>query len=294
MKLPDFTLDSALNELRRRMGADKLGNFTTEYRPDALTMEELERLAQEGIEVSFEEITRLKDGTLGYKNSRVLVHIRDVATYGGQFELPKFHVAYCGTLEKMKEANRFERYVVANREDGKFQINKIDNARKRSSSWEQLNVCQNCLNALRFDDFSYSLPRRTRKEIVNNFAIARFFERYPKSLHLRRPQHDYTTAPINEYSPGFSETATRYKTDKNWKCEKCDLTFSDPSERQFLHVHHINAQKYDDDPKNHRALCFGCHANEFQHTHMKNTDQYKEFLGRHGQRWSAALAKNRR
>src|SRR5262249_9162484 len=154
-----------------------------------------------GIDVSFEEITRLEDGTLGYKDSRVLVYIRDVALYGGQFELSKFHVAYCRTLERMGEGNRFERYVVATRDDGNFKINKISSGRRRSSSWEKLDICQNCLDELGFDNFSYSLPRGNRKRIVNDFTIARFFDVYPKSFHVRRPQYDYITAPLNDYDP---------------------------------------------------------------------------------------------
>jgi len=275
------------------MGAEQIGDFSTDYRPDTLTLDELERLSQHGIEVSFDEITRLDDGTLGYKDSRVLVYIRDVSTYGGQVELPKFHAAYCSTLEKMKESNRFERYVVATREDGSFQINKIENGRKRGSSWESLTICQNCLNALSFDSFSYRLQSKRRREIVRDFTIARFFEQFPKTLHLRRPRHDYISAPVNEYSPGFSEAAKGYKAQRDWKCDKCGLDFSGPTERRFLHVHHKNGLKYDDTPDNWRALCLGCHAEEPQHTHMTRPDNFKEFQKKYEHLRSAAL-RNRR
>jgi hypothetical protein len=100
MKLPDFTDNPKLVALRRAMGAEAPGNFLPNFRPNILTKEELEQLVAGGIEVYFDEITELEDGTLGYKNSRVLVYIRDVPTYGGDFTLPKFHVAFCSTPRK--------------------------------------------------------------------------------------------------------------------------------------------------------------------------------------------------
>jgi hypothetical protein len=288
MKLPDFTDDPGLNALRRAMGATEEGNFTTQYRPNALTLEELEILSRDGIEVSIDEISRLDDGTLGYKDSRVLVYIRDVPVYGNDFKLPKFHVAYCSTLENMKLKNRFGRYVVFTRENGKFPINKIENGKMRDRSEERLDVCQNCLNALNFDSFAFSIPRSRRQAIVRNFTIQRFFEIFPKSFHIHRPEHDHITAPINEYSSGFSEAARNYKTDVGWQCQKCGLDFADPADRKFLHVHHQNALKYDDNKENFRALCIGCHAEESQHAHMKSLTDYKEFLKRFGGRWSRA------
>lgn len=271
------------------MGAEAPGNFSPTYRPDALTTEELDRLGREGIEVSFEEITPLEDGTLGYKNSRVLVYIRDVSSYGGQFELPKFHVSYCRKLREMKENNRIERYVVATKEDGTFPINKIDRGRKAGSYTPKLNVCQHCLNKLHFDNFELGLNKQTRITIVHEFTISRFFELYPKSLHIVQPTYSDVTAPVNEYSPGFSEAASNYKHNQFWKCEKCNLDFSNGSDRRFLHVHHLNGQKYDDNRLNHRALCFGCHAEQPYHGHMKRTDAYKDFLRLYGRRWTAAV-----
>jgi len=281
MKLPDFTSDPGLCALRKAMGADELGEFSTRYRPNALTVEELERLGQEGIDVAFEEIVRLKDGTLGYKDSRVLVYIRDVARYGGQFELPKFHVAYCDTLEKMRERNRFERYVVATREDGTFKINKIDPGKRISSSWERLNVCKNCLNKLSFDGFSYSLSQTAKNAVVQRFTISRFFELYPKSLHIRRPQHDYSAAPVNDYDPDFEQIATQLKSRRAWKCDRCHLDLSHIRERQFLHVHHKNGLKSDNRLENLEALCLNCHSKEFQHAHMRRTQEFQEFSRRY-------------
>ena len=72
MILPDFTDDPALIALRHLMGAEAPGLFSPIYRPNTLTFEELEQLATDGKDVSIDDVAVLEDGTLSYKDSRVL------------------------------------------------------------------------------------------------------------------------------------------------------------------------------------------------------------------------------
>jgi hypothetical protein len=186
MKLRDFANDPELNRLRRTMRAAKEGTYVIHFQPSTLTDDEIKRLENEGIDVSAGDIRRLEDGTLGYKNSRVLVYTREVAIYGGRFSLPKFHVAHCSTLYNMMTEDQFERYVVSTRERGDFLINKIDRG-GRIASMEQLSVCQNCLNMVHFDNFSFSLSWPARKTLIKEFEPARFFAQFPKPLDACHP-----------------------------------------------------------------------------------------------------------
>ncbi len=276
MKLPDFTNSDDLNALRSAMGATELGTFSINHKPGGLTLAELEILSNQGIDVSIDEIVRLPDGTLGYKDSRVLVYIRDVPLYGDRFSLPKFHVAFCRTLGSMKANNRFGRYVVATRKDGHFTIHKITGNRTARSS-EKLNVCQNCLSFLKYNGFDDTLRRSERKQIVNVFSIDEFFATYPKSFHLAEPKYDDMSAPINIYNEGFAEVGRNLKTKRGLICEKCRLEVPS-AHSQFIETHHKDATKYNDDPDNLRLLCLRCHADEFNHGHMKNTPRYKKFI----------------
>src|SRR6266446_9962135 len=123
MRLPDFTDDADLLTLRRSMGAYAPGSFSSNYRPDKLTLAELEQLATDGKDVSIDDVVVLEDGTLSYKDACVLVYIRDFSQDGARRWVPRFHVADCITLQQQRQRNRFGHYVVATRDDGCFQVN---------------------------------------------------------------------------------------------------------------------------------------------------------------------------
>src|SRR5258708_16100854 len=157
MKLPDFDVDAELNALRMAMGA-KLRDYSAAPSSDVLTIEEIERLAGEGIESPLDDVRVLNDGTHVYKGRRVVVYIRDVAEYGTRVSMPKYHLAMCDTLNKMIAEGRYKkRYVVATRDDGKFSIQKIrgDTPIKRD---ESLDVSHPFLPHLRFKPFHLLYP----------------------------------------------------------------------------------------------------------------------------------------
>jgi hypothetical protein len=110
MKLPDFSIDAQLNSLRERLRAPLRA-----YEPAAvsggLTIEEIESLAREGLDIPLQDVSVLDDGTLIYKNRRVVLYIRDVKQYrqSEPDELSRFHVANCKKLEEMRANTRIER-----------------------------------------------------------------------------------------------------------------------------------------------------------------------------------------
>ncbi len=281
MKLPDFTKSAELTALKVRMGirADHLVSFSATASAARLSEDELDRLTSGiGIDVSFEEIVVLDDGTLAYKGRRVLLYIRDVSHYGRREGLPKYHLANCNVLQDARRSGRFgRRYVIANRIDGKFQINMLSGGRAAASS-ERLNVCQVCLSALRIDGFSFQIQQQERRRRVEVFRPQKFFDLYPIDLHIQLPQYDANEAPINKYSDGFREVSAKFRASTNWNCQACGVDLSSSSLRKFLHTHHRNGDKSDDAQTNLRALCIECHAKEPEHSHIKNSPQYREFL----------------
>src|SRR6476661_7836031 len=100
MKLPNFLLSDDLNHLKIAMGIarNKFGNLRAiEVRRDGATRDEIRRLAEDGLEVDKEDVVPLPDGTLSYKDRRVLLYIRDISQYGGNYSEPRFHFSNCTT-----------------------------------------------------------------------------------------------------------------------------------------------------------------------------------------------------
>ena len=279
MKLPDFTTDDRLNSLRGAMHAE-LRSYRPAPRAKALTADEIERLAGEGIEVPIENVQVLNDGTHFYKGRRVIVYIRDASEFSGRISLPKFHVAMCDTLERMISEGRYKkRYVVATRDDGLFRIHRVQNGKAYRASDEPLRVCQHCLQELDYKGFSLHLKKPTRQTRVETFSIKEFFSEYGKSCVWAMPQFDSDNAPANVYSPHFYRIAKTIKEQRGYRCENpnCRIDLSAPQNRKYLHAHHIDADKSDNHPTNIRLLCIRCHANEFQHSHLRESPDYNAF-----------------
>jgi len=282
MKLPDFFEFKPLNSIKAKMGIPQnvYGNLTVSIDPARLTRLELEKLAsQDGLDISLDELTTLPDGTLAYKDSRVILYIRDVTIMSGRETQPRFHLANCQTLRQMRENNRFERYVVKAEMSKNFSLNII-----RDKNIEpqlcQLDVCQNCLDMLTFDGFKMAWQQEERHRAVRQFEVNHFFEKYPKSLHTTHPKNTSITAPLNTYAGYFKKTSLDLRNKLGWICQHCKADFSAPSERKWLHVHHKNGLKHDNDRSNLVVLCISCHAEQPFHGHMRNSPSYKKFITR--------------
>jgi hypothetical protein len=280
MTLPDFIEFEPLNRLRRLMNASLPEGFSSGYVINRLTHNELDK-ALEGIEgVTVEDINDievLSDGTLGYKDHRVLLCIRDKWVLPQQ-NLPKFHVADCRTLKRMRAGGLYGRYVVTQRTDGRFKMNFLHGNGNAQSEICELEVCRDCLDFLSYKGYSHTDHKRHK--VYSSFSLSEYFTAYPKNLITTLPTHTDDTAPLNQYGIGFGETSTRYRAEHGWTCEneKCGVDLSDPSHRKYLHTHHLNAQKYDDRRENHKALCIACHAEEPMHAHLKNSPDYQAFI----------------
>ena len=268
------------------MGA-KLQSFTPRNVWDRLTVEELERLGREGIEIPLDQVRVLDDGTLAYKNQRVVLYIRDVKQYRhsepSEQDLPRFHVADCDKLQEMRANNRYERYVVATRDTGLFTINlKAQGSQRYVQSDRRLSVCQYCLGRLDWDGFSRfryqrdrNRSRNQRREIVSLFSLERYFAKFGKTFIGAMPPHTEETAPLNDYNEDFAKVAERIKRKRGYCCDNCRVNLE--NHRRFLHAHHKNGIQSDDRDDNIAILCILHHAEQPNHDHMKQLPEYREF-----------------
>ncbi|EFD1685532.1 HNH endonuclease, partial [Escherichia coli] len=115
-------------------------------------------------------------GLISYHGRQVLLYIRDHsgcydATIVDGKKGKRYHIAWCRTLDEMRQKNRFERYHATNRIDGLFEI---DDGSGRSQDAD-LRVCMNCLERL---NYKGSVDRQKRRENFNSFSLNDFFSDY--------------------------------------------------------------------------------------------------------------------
>lgn len=285
MKLPDFRLHAGLNAVRDAMGAYEILDIRSVVVQPGFSENDFRTRVRrrEGVEIKdLAELGVLPDNTLVKDGVRVLLHIRDVASYSfNRYKtLPRFHVSNCETLQEMRRKNRSERYVIAADDSGEFLINIVGKEGIEDSSYRKLDVCQFCLGQLGFEGFNHELPRDVRARLVSSFTLKKFFHLWPRDLVGTDGHQLSGSAPLNEYSGNFGEFAIAAKERAKWRCENvgCGMDLSESSRRRFLHVHHKNSVKYDNRADNLQVLCIGCHAEQPFHSHIKSLPEYGAFM----------------
>ncbi|NLS54553.1 HNH endonuclease [Hafnia alvei] len=276
-KLPNFLSWPSLDILRHKMAAPLTDNFMLV--PVYSEISIVDQLNTGGVEIDLDEISVHEDGTLLYRGYRGLLHIRDITSISGETRMPRYHLAYCQTLEKMKKNSRFDRYVVAQTTSGEFKVNIVD--REVTSQNVRLNVCQNCLDRIHWKGFSIQgMSRAERQNRVDSFSLPEFFREYPRDLIGAKPLHTSATAPLNDYSQNWTKLSKEIRQQRGYQCECCGESFRQDKSR-FLHVHHRNGLKNDNRNVNLAVLCIACHAQQPQHGHLKAHPDYKLFMTRH-------------
>ena len=191
----------------------------------------------------------------------------------------KFRHYIFGVKSASGTAMAGEPTVACNETSGQFQLNIMvrggDNPIARD-----LSVCRHCLEGMPYKNYSRASSPAVKQKAVDSFSRADFFEQYPKSCLDEYPKHDWKTAPINAYPPGFGEVSRHYRQLAGFRCQEasCGVDLSAREHRWFLETHHKNGQKDDNSAANLIPLCVYCHANQFQHSQVKNTPKYKKFL----------------
>ena len=253
MRLPDFADDSELNSLREQMGAAEEGdlNLTASNRP--LSAPQLEQLTTDGIDIpSLAEVRALGDGTLAYRNQRVLVYVRDSALPGPQHAAseehwPRFHVAHCERLRALRASRSSLRYVVS----AETQLQR-----------KHLRVCQDCLGELQYAG------------VAHTFSVEKFYHLWPRELPESVASH---AVLLDDFGGDFGDHAAEAMALAHYRCTKCGIDLSAPELRRFLHVHHKDIVKIDNPLSELVVLCIGCHANQSGHGLMRALLDFSEF-----------------
>lgn len=233
----------------------------------------------ETIEISGITITpsdknfRVENNELYFKNTKVLLYIRDQAMYGQPEDILKnyksgykFHLSWCKTLQSMFNSGKYEKYVVSTRQDDVLLVRAIGSNNKVYESEQKLHVCRYCLSTLNYKGYRYA-TKAQKDKIYNEFLLKEFFnvQNSDYSFH-DMPKHDEYSAKTNIYPDNWEHVSELHRKLCHYQCERCGKDCS--HDHKLLHVHHINGNKQDLRQTNLIALCRECHIQE--HPHMRN------------------------
>jgi HNH endonuclease len=272
MKIINFNNFLPFKKIREKL--EILDDYKPNFEGTKAIMEAMkwEEIKTKGLDISIDELLEADDGTLEHKDypgQKMIVYIRD---YNGFYNsTPKFHISWCSTLKSMTESGRYSRYVVSQRNDGFFTLNKMLNGKSEGTQEKKLDVCKNCLNKLNYDKYSMR-DFKGKNSVVEDFKVKEFLEKYNTNIILK-PEHNNETQPLNKYPKNWNEVSHNYRKSKNWVCENCGKNMT--SNKRDLHVHHIDGNKFNLKPSNLEAVCLDCHKEKPMHGHMRTNSMFR-------------------
>ena len=149
MELMDFTEFEPFNDLRRKMGTDRLGYFELFDPAIHLTGSERSELENVGRLVKPNELRILPDKTLAIKNSRVLAYNPDESWYRNHRQYPTYHVAFCSQLEELIKQQPEQDLLATTRIDQDYELVRIRPSGEVTMVSHGFVVCKHCLHSLR-------------------------------------------------------------------------------------------------------------------------------------------------
>ncbi len=258
---------SALWRLADDLGASRTRLALEESAPVELIDEQLEK----GIEVTLKDLQNI-GGFPTVQGRHVLLYIPDqgsniISVINGNKDAgKKFHIAYCSTLENMRERGRFERYIATTRVDGKFHVHGVDQNRQHYEKKDaELYVCQICLKML---NYRQARVENSARRLRENFDLKDFFETY-SSVFPNRPSRSTVDPNSANYTTDWKEISQKHRESANWHCSDCGVNLKD--QRNLLHVHHKDGVKSNNRSDNLVVLCAACHRDQPLHEHMNSS-----------------------
>jgi len=268
VNLPDFREYGPFKSLSKEMGISDGARSSFKYKLNwnSVTPFDLETLNNSGLEIEgFKGIHFLADGTISYKNTRVLLHLSEWRPGQELDSSFSFHFSKCRTVKEMQRLGRSKRYIISTRTDGIFKYKLIQEDNSEKLKEDRLNVCKNCLSQLNYHNYGYNVSSLDQKRKASKaFRLNEFFIRFscsPANNTLR------ITKPI------FNEDWDRKHLDhlirSHWKCYSCNSDFSNRMHKMFLHTHHKDGNPYNNESSNIEVLCNKCHTAKPNHFYLK-------------------------
>lgn len=258
MKLPDFRYNAWMNSLRALIWAELNESYKWK---EGWWDEMVFKLLNEGeIQGDLSDVTVSPDWTLEYKWKKIVVYIRDQNWSREEWNY-KYHFYNCPTIRSYKNNWKYDWKYVMNR-NKIFTVNVINFGEVIKTNIEmELKVCKRCLQGFNYKDYK-KLDTIWKEQIYNNFTREKYFEEFEWKVSL--PKHNHMSKPLDTYSDNWNEISRKVREKAKYKCQDCWLDCS--NDKNSLHVHHKDHNKWNNSIYNLEAICYNCHAKH--HPHM--------------------------
>lgn len=247
------------------------------FNVDHIARTEASLFIQDGLDTTLEDVftsetdellTVLKDGTVRKTVAYISERPDWYDTRG--WDYPKYHLFECQTLETMRKNEKGHRYKKTMRADGKFLILiTYNDSRDSKQIYKELEVCGYCKNHYN-KQYNENVTKKT-------FNLKTYFE---KPIDGATPYidiaYDFTTVP-KFYSRNWKQISDSLKMQLNYTCQQCGIKL-EGDHKKYLHVHHVNSNPSNNIVSNLKAVCIECHAEEHNHSHIKASNDYRQFM----------------
>ena len=166
--------------------------------------------------------------------------------------IPRFHICKCKVIESFMSQGRFGEYHYANTEE--VDVKDLDRMPNRVIQMSGLPLCSLCAE---------EMSRKYDRDMDSD----EFVQILKEAGQISEKKE--VNVDIFGYTEDWPEISKAYRTKQNFTCEKCGFTAPSAFERGYIHVHHKDGDKLNNDPSNLQCLCIRCHAN-VDETHRKN------------------------
>lgn len=221
----------------------------------------------------------ITNGTMSFRSDGIFVigsdgQERQVFLYKKDYHLerygkPRFHICKCSVIDEFISIGRFKQhYVRANSEP--VPVIDLDDGHKLKEI-NGLPLCGYCKKTLRQVNVANSTKFVELLQSVNN-----------------QVQQEDVEVDIFGYTRNWETISRAYREIHNYTCEQCGLQITDDYDRQYIHVHHIDGNKLNNNENNLQCLCLYCHTHVDDHHFQRlttgaNKYTYDDFIKKYKQ-----------
>jgi hypothetical protein len=173
-----------------------------------------------------------------------------IVRYGNRF--PKFHITNCDVIQEQRDNGNFaNRYFWHNSN----LVDLIDAQTGDEFYQVTLELCARCRKQSSIIDYSNTIQFHSLLDQQEMGDINQDIE-----------------VDIFGYTLDWQKLSREFKKEKEYTCENCGIKIDIASDRRFIHAHHINGNKLNNNRSNLECLCVLCHANKDQN-HQHNFER---------------------